>query len=237
MQKSKLNSTASSAQNMRNLESISCISPDNNAHLEAKFNEMKAMFYKCDFESRKSPEEEKYGRMVIPFNVTHLPKTPSLPSSVVNLNASTEIDFNIHIHKMHTQYIGTFSIKHAVIKAKFVGDTDSHYFSVGEHEMLCAAIYMGHTSDKEIPQAFLVDRRLPETVVGELEEFAMLAVTDGHYYRNYKEPRALDEDLVLFTCFNKTHNLSHDTVASFSRGLCDSKALFTDDDIAEDSAD
>jgi len=64
----------------------------------------------------------------------------------------------------------------------------------------------------------------------ELEEFTMLAVTDGRYYKAYMKPRAVNKDLVIFTCFNETRDIYFDTVASFKNGLCDPTDVFDGND-------
>jgi hypothetical protein len=63
-----------------------------------------------------------------------------------------------------------------------------------------------------------------------LEEFMMLAVTDGLYYKSDVEPRAVSEDLAVFTCFDKARGLYCDTVASFKDGLCDPETVFDGSD-------
>lgn len=56
----------------------------------------------------------------------------------------------------------------------------------------------------------------------------MLAITDGYYYKNYMNPRTVNEDLAIFVCYNKARKLLCDTVASFENGLCDPETIFSD---------
>ena len=204
--------------------------------LDGVFNEMKTMFNNCDFESRKNPTEEDGG---ITLNSVCLPVSPSLPGNIDGIRTETQILFHNYIYEMKAQYEGSFSIKNAVIRAKFVGDENCHCFYIGEHDMLSAHLYIGRTNtgDNETTKAFLVDMTAEQPVVGELEEFAILATTRGFYHKKYMKPKALNEDLVLFTCFDKTRKLSCDTVASFKNGLCDPETIFTDDGTEDVPAD
>ena len=170
----------------------------------------------------------------------------------------TKIDFYIPHHKMIAKYGGSFHIKNAVIRAKFAGDENGHSFYIGEHDKLSADVLIGQIDDEGSLLALMVDGRIPESAeaemlklwesgqqkqfsyirdAAELEEFTMLAVTDGKYYKNYMKARAVNEDLAIFTHYNKARNLLHDTVASFKDGLCDPETIFncsdTEDVLAE----
>ena len=141
------------------------------------------------------------------------------------------MDFNNHIHQLCPQYKGSFRIKNAVIKARFVGEKEPHSFSVGELDILHVRVYIGLAdigNGERRFRAFLVDYGNTKTIVMELEEFTMFADTSGFYYKKLMKPRAIDKDLVLFTCFNKERGLSHSTVASLKDGLCDLDTIFTD---------
>ena len=158
----------------------------------------------------------------------------------------TEIHFHTPQHRMVARYEGSFHIEKAVIRAKFVGDESSHSFYIGENDMLVATVVIGF--NEGAPLALMVDGRTPQSEMAkceklfepggpeqvairhdlaELEEFTMFAVTDGRYYKNYMKPRVVNEDLAIFTCYNKTRNLLCDTVASFKNGLCDPETIFS----------
>jgi len=128
-----------------------------NEYLEAVFNEMKAMFNECDFESRKNKPEEIHGNISTALNSLHWPKASSQLHNDHRVFAISQIDFHNHNHRMVAQYEGSFSIKNAVIIAKFAGDENSHSFYIGEHDMLHARVYMGLANDKETPRAIVVD--------------------------------------------------------------------------------
>lgn len=223
-------------------------------YLDVVWGEMKAMFNGHNFEDNKKLQVEVDGEMCTYISYMRWPVAPSASSQLYdrvnripfssilwpttimqsyntdNFNAETEIIFNVPHHKMIARYEGSFHIKNAVIRAKFVGDEYRHAFSIGEYEKLLGDVCIGRIngSDKESPLAFLIDNRnLPQPVFAELEEFTMLAVTDGRYYKNYMQPRVVNEDLALFTCYNKARKLSCDTVASFKDGLCDPETIFS----------
>ena len=208
------------------------------------------MFNMCDFDSRKNS----------PKLILHWPVIPSQLYDVnintdTTISVETEIILNNSRHNIHAQYEGSFYIKKAVIRAKFVGDENYHSFYIGEHDKLNASVLIGYNTD-EAPISLMVDGRLTESAlaeftkprepgegfttyhdIAELEEFYMFAVTGGQYYKKHMEPRAVNKDLVLFTCYNKARNLTCDTVASFKDGLCDPDTIFngsdTEDVLAE----
>ena len=233
-------------------------------YLDATFKEMKALYNQCDFVSRKNSPMEMHGCSGIPLNGLHWPVDPSqlfdfdkhFAEAEVNADTETgtgaetgiktEIQFHIPHHNMSARHAGSFHIKNAVIRARFVGDESSHAFFIGEHDKLSATVFIGCDNDGEL-FALMVDGRIPESQrekfsndeldtvtirhdVAELEEFMMLAVTDGRYYKRYMEPRALSEDLAIFTCYNKARKLHCDTVASFTHGLCDPETIFDGSD-------
>ena len=160
----------------------------------------------------------------------------------------TVIFFYERSHNMTERYGHNtrFQIKNAVIRAKFVGDESSHSFYIGEHDSVQANVDICQEDDKGSLLALLkYEGRFPESAIKEfalkpnddedhfgvveLEEFTMLAVTDGKYYKRYMEPRVVNEDLAIFTHYNKSRNLLCDTVASLKNGLCDPETIFTDD--------
>jgi hypothetical protein len=228
-----------------------------NEYLNIAFNEMKTMFIGHNFEDNKNPPDatddktsvfiagrrwpaiapaisQFYDRINrIPFSSIFAPTTHLELYNTESFKAATEIDFLTPYHKMIAKYRGGFHINKAIIRAKFVGDETRHVFSIGEYERLLGVILIGNIvdSDTEAPQAFLMDNCYPPLpVFAELEEFMMLAVTKGHDDKNYMEPRAVNTDLATFTCYNKARKLSCDTVASFSRGLCDPETIFSGSD-------
>ena len=108
-------------------------------------------------------------------------------------------------------------------------------------------MYLAQDDDDGSSIALMVDVRIPKAAeaemlrlwklgerkqfnyirdAAELEEFTMLAVTDGKYYKSYMEPRTVSKDLAIFTHYNKARNLLCDTVASFKDGLCNPEAIF-----------
>jgi hypothetical protein len=198
------------------------------AYLATAFDEMKTMLGECRFEGNKNEPIVINGAELIPLSTPKWPTALSGQRDAQEVEANTEICFYNHVYEMTSRYEGSFRITNAVIRAKFVGDEESHTFSIEEHEKLLAHLYLGCIDGEESPQALLVDTRRIEPVFRELEEFSMLALTNGFHYRNYKEPRAFDEDLVLFTCFNKSRKLSWDTLASLKHGLCDPKTVYAD---------
>lgn len=241
-----------------------CDSLNDSAFLGASFDEMKVLFSNCDFESRKNPLTDFNGCMGIPIKSVYWPAIPSQLYDINGFSAEAEsdtdtdtdaeteagiktiINFNIPHHKIISRYEGSFCIKNAVIRAKFVGDENCHSFYIGEHDRLGADVLIA--CDDEESLALMVDGRIPQSAfleldklwkegaksvkirpdIAELDEFTMLAVTDGYYYKSHTKPRAVNEDLVLFTCYNKTRNLLCDTVASFKNGLCDPETIFSD---------
>jgi hypothetical protein len=204
----------------------------NGEYLDVVFNEMKTMFNKCDFDSRKNPPVEKHGSMSIPINHVLWPVTSSKQNSDINImSIKTQILLHIPFHEMLTQYEGSFHILNAVIRAKFVGEECYHSFYLGEHDKMHVEVYIGSikNGDREFMQAYLVSYEAhSHGEMKEFDEFTMLTVTDGRYYKRDVKPRVINEDLALFTCYNKTRNLSCDTVASFKHGLCDTETIFTD---------
>ena len=233
-------------------------------YLDAAFNDMKDLFNKCDFASRKN-EPTKFhatcveghnngchnGCMAVPLNTVYWPVTPSQYYNIdkdTKMCIGTKTVFNVPNHFMAARYEGSFHIKKAVIRARFTGDDVCHTFYIGEHDQLSATVLIGYNSDNSL-LALMIDGRIPQYIladkeklwdqalregmaikhdVSELEEFTMLAVTDGRYYKNYMKPRAVNDDLAIFTCYNKNRKVLCDTVASFTNGLCDPDTIFTD---------
>jgi hypothetical protein len=222
-----------------------------NGYLDAVFSDMKALFNECDFKSRRNEQEEIHGTVGIMINEIYWPVTPSQKFNIgegFKIGMTTNINFYIPQHNMLARYEGSFGIKNAVIRARFAGDERCHCFYIGEHDKLSADVLISSGAE-ESPMALMMDRRIPEAVMAEikklreqgnlkdiaierdaaeLEEFYMLALTNGRYYKNYMEPRDVGSDLAIFTCYNKARNVLCDTVASFTHGLCDPESIFTD---------
>jgi len=220
-------------------------------YFDSMFKDMKALFSKCDFRSRKNEPKEIHGSVGTPINSLYWPAIPSQPFNIdkdTTMCTGTKINFRTPNHFMVAQHEGSFHITNAVIRAKFAGDESHHTFYIGEHDQPIATVLIGHDADDSLV-AIMIDGRIPLSAreditkmsetgtldrvmiqhdVAELEEFYMLAVTDGRYYKNYMKPRAVNEDLAIFTCYNKARKLSCDTVASFTKGLCDPETIFTD---------
>ena len=129
---------------------------------------------------------------------------------------------------------------------------------IGEHDKLSADVLIGSTNEEGVLLALMVDGRIPESVepellkllepngpkqinykldTAELEEFTMLAVTNGYYYKNYMKPRAINEDLAIFTHYDKARKVFCDTVVSFKDGLCDPDTIFNGNDTEDVPAD
>ena len=227
-------------------------------YLDVIFDEMRFLFCGHNFEGNAFHPVEIDGKPRMHLWSVLWPGAPTATSNFINdseelghigniflpmthwqkyntdfFNAKTFINFHWNSHDMLGRYEGTFSIKNAVIRAKFVGNDYrhmiTHTFSKGEYERLNANLCIGSIKNKgEHPiQAFLLDNSIPpQPVFSELEEFTMLADTTGLYHKKYVEPRAVNEDLVLFTYFNKTRGLYCDTVASIKDGLCDPEVIF-----------
>ena len=241
-------------------------------YLKTIWGDMKTMFNMCDFESRRNEQRDADGNLSILLNRLYWPVIPSqlyepggdLKVTEVKSKAASVADEEAGSHtiisigfsrRKFSQYKGSFKIRNAIMRARFIGDENCHSFYIGEYDMLSATVLMGPIDDEGTLIALMMDGRTPKSVepellklyesgelwksgvqkefsyrldTAELEEFTMLAVTDGRYYKNYMEPRAINEDLAIFTHYNKARNLLCDTVASFKDGLVDPETIFTD---------
>ena len=237
-------------------------------YLKTVWGDMKTMFNMCDFDSRRNEPEDKSISPGVPRNYLSWPGFTSKayvysgdydPTNKdedvedeegLDISIMTAIRFDIMIREMPAKYKGSFHIKNAVVRAKFVGDENVRTFYLGEHDMMTIDVKIGKIDKNGNLLALMIDFGIltesyfpeaaklgesgePKTVylrsdAAELEEFTMLAVTHGVYYKEYVEPRAINEDLAIFTHYNKARNLLCDTVASFKDGLVDPETIFTD---------
>ena len=116
-------------------------------YLDTIWGEMKSLFSKCDFKSRRNESEDIFGTVGTRLNNLYWPSIPpqlyecesaieSVKNTVdnaeaveeANMTEKTIISFCVPHHKMVARYSGSFGIKNAVVRAKFVGDKKCHSF-------------------------------------------------------------------------------------------------------------
>ena len=55
--------------------------------------------------------------------------------------------------------------------------------------------------------------------VAELEEFTMLAYIGRPYCESLLEPKSVDDEIAIFTCYNKSFSLLNDMLITFKYGF------------------
>jgi len=107
------------------------------------------------------------------------------------------------INRGYTSYY----LKNLAVKARFLGDDDSHYLCLDQANLHAVAVF-GYGALTNKPQGFLLTQQDGKDVIYELEEFCVGASVDNDPSDPwFEEWEPLDNERVFFTCFNKTREL------------------------------
>jgi hypothetical protein len=114
----------------------------------------------------------------------------------------------------------SFGLSEIFLRVRFSGDSGVHSFYTNREEMIYAQLVIGKSNDTDAPfRAFLMTSDYEIVKFWELEEFAMVAVTDGHIYNPAMLPREMKNGRGVFTCFNRERNLLYTGTPNLNFGL------------------